>query len=311
MALPAPADLDFIAADREGEFGGEGGVVGRPVLTADDPQITAHAVCAGIVFFEFGDFVEDEVQSAFVLGGDTGGQRRWGEYGQHEWAAGAGLRGFGGLSAGEVPGAGGGQPGAEEVDEPAAAVHKVCHLIHGEAERGGVGGDFVSEVLQPDDLICLADGVIALVFHEVWGFGRGWRGECDGRGVAGITGLKNVGGVSPAEVGMIPGVGLAVLVHGVPVECSHGGKGVSSVGGDGLFVRGDVSPAAGNWFFWKGDGVFSKSDGAGGKQTRFAEGGDVSLPTGDESLAENDVSPSAGDLSPPAKNLSPAVGDGA
>ena len=87
-------------------------------------------------------------------------------------AVGAVLGLLGGVRAGEGPSADGADPVLEHVGEPAALGDGGVALGVGEAEDGGVGGEFVGEVEEPGDLVGDATGEEAVSFHAFnfcWG----------------------------------------------------------------------------------------------------------------------------------------------
>lgn len=126
------------------------------------------------------------------------------------------------------PGAGGGQVAAEDVNEGTGIIDDVVPFRGGEAEGGGVGGEFIGEVLQPDDLFGDAGWVVVLAFHTfvfLFWLRLGW---CGGRNVSWVSGLEGVGGISPVKIWVIPRVWLSSGgIDGVPSEDFHGGNGVN------------------------------------------------------------------------------------
>ncbi len=130
------------------------------------------ASSVGVALFDVLDEIKDAVRAA-GRAGDNGGQavpgdgeRRRDEDGEHlGGAAGAALSGLGGLRAGFLPGADGGEPGTEDVDEPAGIGHGGITAGNGDTEGRGVADELEIEIGQPDDLIGDTDGVVGLAGH--------------------------------------------------------------------------------------------------------------------------------------------------
>lgn len=233
IAAPAPADLHGAADDGGSDLRTQGGKVRPRLLRADDAEVRADGLREGTVLLHHLHDVKDAVQRAGVHR-DHGGQaahrcwegRRGEDRQRHEGEAVPGLGLLGGIRAGECPGLGGRLPGAEHVDEPAGIRQGGGALRGADAERGGMPGEFIGEVCQPDDLIGDTTRVVGLAFHgfefrlAVLGGRRGVGNK------TGITGLQVVARLTPAEIGIIPSERVAgERIDGVPEERFHGGKG--------------------------------------------------------------------------------------
>lgn len=183
VALPAPVEFHFVACEADFQHGLEGGEVGGGLACADDAEVLADGIRVGVAGFDVGHGVEDAGEGSGWTGDDggltsgSGRQGGWGKEWEHEGggsAAALGLLSSGG--AGFLPIPHGGQPGAECIDEPTGVGDGGVTLGDGDAERGGVPGELVAEVFQPEDLIGDTNGVVGLAGHRRFLLGGGcWR----------------------------------------------------------------------------------------------------------------------------------------
>ena len=167
VTAPAPFDHHMIAENKGGDDGLDGGVVGRGLGGADDAEVAADGAGGLAAVLDELDEGEEAEERAGDDGRDGGGQGGRNEHGQHlRDGAGAGLRLRHGVGAGKGPFAHGRLPRLQEVEQPEAVGGDGGHLRGGQAHLGGVAGQLVDEVRQPDDLGAMAGGIIIIMFHR-------------------------------------------------------------------------------------------------------------------------------------------------
>jgi len=203
VAAPAPGHIHMIAGYGGVNGGLHGGQVGTGLDAANDAEVGGDGVGAFAAVLDELDEGEDAGERAGGHGHDAGGQGGRGEHGQGlRGGAGAGLGFLGGVGAGLRPSAQRGQPGLQDINNPAAIGPGGGGLCGGQAQKGGIPGKFVAEVSHPEDLIASADGIVGVSFHFfVFCF---VSVDGHGRHVAGITGFEQIGGGRPPKIGVVP-----------------------------------------------------------------------------------------------------------
>ena len=200
VALPCPEHVHPGGNAGEGEHRQDRVEVRRRGRGADDAEFAGDGVGATAGFLDDLDDGEDAVERAGVHGRAAGRQGRRGERRQGaELGAVAGLGVGGGIGAGDREGADGTEPSLKDIDQPERIGKGGAGLRRRQAERGGIGGQFVAPVHQPIDLVGGSGWIIRVVLHTTpfgWGLvdWRGWRH------IAGIARLQTDAGAAPTGI---------------------------------------------------------------------------------------------------------------